>query len=270
MSNPTVSNPSGPPCLTELQHELRRIAALGVGLLLILALCLGAIENSLFASRWLLLALPSWGFALWQCYRRLHLNHGMLDNKCHTTLGLGNRITLLRGLLIAATSGFLATTALEIRQLLLYLPAIFYTAAALGDVLDGYVARHRQQTTELGKELDTSLDALGLLIAPLLAVLYGKLHASYLLVSFAYYLFQWGLLWRQRFDKPAYPLPASRMRRQLAGYQMALVATVLWPPLPAVITRPVGILFMLPMLAGFIRDWLYVSGRLAPDPEQQA
>ena len=265
-----MTNPTKPPCLTGLQHELRRISALGAVLLLILALCLGAIENSPFASRWLLLALPSWGFVLWQCHRRLHLNYNTLDNKWHTALGLGSCITLLRGLLIAATAGFLATTGLEIRPLLLYLPAILYTAAALGDVLDGYIARQRQQTTELGKELDNSLDALGLLIAPLLAVLYGKLYASYLLVSVAYYLFQWGLLWRQRFDKPTYPLPPSRFRRQMAGYQMALVATVLWPPLPAVITSPVGILFMLPMLAGFIRDWLYVSGRLPTDPEQQA
>jgi CDP-diacylglycerol--glycerol-3-phosphate 3-phosphatidyltransferase len=268
-----VSNSTNPPSLIEpqqqLQQELRRIAVLGIALLLMLALCLGAIENSLFASRWLLLALPSWGFMLWQCHRRLHLNYSTLDNKWHTTLGLGNRITLLRGLLIAATAGFLVTTRLEMRPLLLYLPAILYTGAALGDALDGYIARQRQQTTELGKELDTTLDALGLVIAPLLAVLYGKLHVSYLLVSVAYYLFQWGLLWRQRFDKPVYPLPPSRLRRKLAGYQMGLVATVLWPPLPAVITLPAGVLFMLPMLAGFIRDWFFVSGRLPTESEQQ-
>lgn len=258
-----------PPCLTGLRHELWRLAVLGVGLLLTLALFLGAIENSLFALRWLLLALPGWVYVLWQYHRRLHLNYNTLNNEWLTTLGLGNRITLLRGLLIAATAGFLATIGLQTSPLLPYLPAIFYTAAALGDVIDGYIARQRQQTTELGKELDTTLDALGLLIAPLLAVLVGKLHASYLLVSVAYYLFQWGLLWRRRFDKPVYPLPPSRLRRQLAGYQMGLVATVLWPPLPALLTKPVGILFMLPMLAGFIRDWLTVSGRLASDTDQQ-
>jgi CDP-diacylglycerol--glycerol-3-phosphate 3-phosphatidyltransferase len=139
-----------------------------------------------------------------------------------------------------------------------------------GDIAARSADRSNRQTTELGKELDTTLDAMGLVIAPLLAVLYGKLFASYLLVSVAYYLFQWGLLWRRRFDKPVYPLPPSRLRRQLAGYQMGLVATVLWPPLPALLTRPVGILFMLPMLYGFIRDWLVVSGRLSADTDQPA
>ena len=257
------------PCLTALQRELQRLAVLGFGLLLTLALFLGVIENSLFASRWLLLALPSWGFVIWQCRRRLHLNYGQLDNQWYSTLGPGNRITLLRGLLIAATAGFLVTTGLEMTHLLLYVPAVLYTAAALGDALDGYLARKHKQSTELGKELDTTLDALGLVIAPLLAVLYGKLYASYLLVSVAYYLFQWGLWWRRRHDKPVHPLPPSRIRRLLAGYQMGLVATVLWPPLPAGLTRPVGILFMLPMLAGFIRDWMAVSGRLPSDPDKR-
>ena len=263
-----MSKSTQPPCLTELQQELQWLAVLGFGLLLSLALFLGVIENSLFSSRWLLLALPTWGFVLWQCHRRLHLNYNQLDNKEYSTLGPGNRITLLRGLLIAATAGFLATTGLEMTHLLLYLPAVLYTAAALGDSLDGYLARKYKQSTELGKELDTTLDALGLVIAPLLAVLYGKLYVSYLLVSVAYYLFQWGLWWRRRCNKPVHPLPPSRIRRLLAGYQMGLVATVLWPPLPAVLTRPVGVLFMLPMLAGFIRDWLIVSGRLTSEPEQ--
>jgi CDP-diacylglycerol--glycerol-3-phosphate 3-phosphatidyltransferase len=265
-----VSNPSTQPHLIELQRELRHAGALGFVALLVLALCLAALESSLFASRWLLLALPCWGFVLWQCRRRLQLNHSPTDNNLLNTLGRGNQVTLLRGLLIAATAGFLLTTGLQTRPLLPYLPAILYTAAALGDALDGYIARKQQQTTELGKELDTTLDAMGLVIAPLLAVLYGKLFASYLLVSVAYYLFQWGLLWRRRFDKPVYPLPPSRLRRQLAGYQMGLVATVLWPPLPALLTRPVGILFMLPMLYGFIRDWLVVSGRLSADTDQPA
>jgi CDP-diacylglycerol--glycerol-3-phosphate 3-phosphatidyltransferase len=265
-----VSTPPTQPYPTELQRALWQTGVLGTGLLLILALCLATLESSLFALRWLLLALPCWGFVLWQCRRRLHLNHSPTDNTLKKTLGPGNQVTLLRGLLIAATAGFLVTTGLQTKPLLPYLPAILYTAAALGDALDGYIARQRQQTTELGKELDTTLDAMGLVIAPLLAVLYGKLFASYLLVSVAYYLFQGGLLWRQRFDKPVYPLPPSRLRRQLAGYQMGLVATVLWPPLPALLTRPVGILFMLPMLFGFLRDWLVVSGRLSTDTDRQA
>ncbi len=256
--------------LSALRRELKQLGIQGTILFLLLALGLGMLESPVFASRWLMPTLFCWGFVLWQCLRRLHLNHSPTDDKLLSTLGTGNQLTLARGLLIAATAGFLATTGLQTRPLLPYLPAVLYTAAALGDALDGYIARKRQQVTELGKELDTTLDATGLVIAPLLAVLYGKLFPIYLLVSVAYYLFQWGLLWRRRFNKPIYSLPPSRLRRQLAGYQMGLVATVLWPLIPAFLSRPVGILFMVPMLAGFIRDWLIVSGRLRTHGDQQS
>jgi CDP-diacylglycerol--glycerol-3-phosphate 3-phosphatidyltransferase len=197
---------------------------------------------------------------IWQCHRRLHRNRSTVDDMPHVTLGHGTHTTLLRGLLIAATAGFLVTIGTGARPLLPFVPAALYTAAALGDGLDGYLARRQQHTTQLGAELDTTLDALGLLVAPLLAVLYGKLHASYLLVSVAYYLFQWGIHWRVTHDRPVYPLPPSRLRRHLAGLQMAVVAAALWPPLPEALTRPLGVVFMLPLLIGFCRDWLHVSG----------
>ena len=254
----------------ELQRELLWLTALGSGLLLILAMALAVAESPPFALRWLPLSLGCWAFVAWQCLRRLHRNRATEDNAIYGSLGHGTRITLLRGLLIAATAGFLATIGMQTQAALLFLPALFYTTAALGDALDGYVARRQRQTTHLGAELDTSLDALGLLIAPLLAVAYGKLHVSYLLVSAAYYLFQWGLHWRRKHGKAVYPLPPSRLRRHLAGLQMALVATVLWPPLPADVTRLAGVIFMLPMLFGFWRDWLHVSGRRRSDREPAA
>lgn len=250
--------PSTPP---ELQHELRWIAALGSGLLLSLALAFSAIEGPAFALRWLPAGLACWVFVVWQCHTRLYRNRDTENGALYHSLGHGNRTTLLRGLLIAATAGFLTTTGMQTRPALLFLPALFYTAAVLGDALDGHLARRQQHITRLGAELDTTLDALGLLIAPLLAVLYGKLHASYLLVSIAYYLFQWGIHWRQRHGRPVYPLPPSRLRRHLAGLQMILVAAALWPSLPAEAMRTLGVVVMLPLLIGFCRDWLHVSGR---------
>ncbi len=256
-----------PASTPELQRELRRIAVAGVSLLLIMAATLIPPVGWTFALAWLLAGLVCWSFVVWQCHYRLPRNCRPADNFPCAQLGLGNRITLLRGLLIAATAGFLAIPAAATGPSLRFLPALLYTLAALGDGLDGYLARRLQQTTQLGRELDTALDALGLLIAPLLAVLYGKLHASYLLVSMAYYLFQWGIHWRQQHGRPVYPLPPSSLRRFLAGLQMGLVATLLWPPLPAALTQPVGVVFMLPLLIGFIRDWLCVSGRLEVERE---
>ena len=115
--------------------------------------------------------------------------------------------------------------------------------------------------TLLGTQLDTSFDALGLLIAPLVAVGYGKLHPTYLLVSVAYYLFMWGLYWRRSHGLPVLPLRPSNMRRVLAGMQMGLCATALWPLINATLSQVVGVVFMLPLLAGFWRDWLDVSCR---------
>lgn len=246
----------------ELHGEVCIIAVLGVSLLVAAALVLAFLEQPVPALHWISAALLCWTFVLWQCHQRLHLNRSGGHTPLYTTLGYGNRITLLRGWFIAGTAGFVAIAQVEIHLKLLYVPAVLYTLAALGDWFDGHLARRLQHTTLLGKELDTALDALGLLVAPLVAVLYGKLHGSYLLVSMAYYLFQWGIYWRHRQGKVVYALPPSRLRRHLAGLQMAVVAAALWPPLPAGVMQWLGIALMMPLLLGFCRDWLHVSGRL--------
>ncbi|MFN2287963.1 MAG: CDP-alcohol phosphatidyltransferase family protein [Chromatocurvus sp.] len=244
-----------------LQREVLWVAMLGVVFLATMAAGLSAPAGTTMALAWFALGLLCWGVVLWQCYRRLHLNCSVPNGRHYCTLGVGNRVTLLRGLLIAATAGFLVIAPGAISRWVLYLPAAFYTAAVVGDWLDGYLARWQQQTTRLGAELDTVLDAFGLLVAPLLAVMLGKLHFSYLLVSVAYYLFEWGKAWRRRYRRPVYALPPSRLRRYLAGMQMVLVALALWPPLADSLTRGLGIILMLPLLFGFCRDWLAVSGR---------
>jgi len=253
---------SAPECLRALQQELRRIAVAGLVLLLAAALGFAVALGPGFALGWVLAGLGCWGFVLWHCQKRLPRNRSAEDAAWLTTLGTATHVTLLRGLLIAATAGFLTTPLSSASPILLTIPAVLYTLAAIGDALDGYLARRLRQTTLLGAELDMVLDALGLLIAPLLAILTGKLHVSYLLVSLAYYAFQGGIHWRRRHDRPVYPLPPSRLRRQLAGWQMVVVAAALWPPLPAALTQPLGVLFMTPLLIGFCRDWLAVSGRL--------
>lgn len=244
-----------------LRREARLLAAFGCGLLLSGAWLLGQYSPLWTATAWLLLSAACWILVSGRCWQLLHLNCS-LDGAIHyPRLGHGNLLTLLRGFLVSASAGFLVYSQQLADSAMTYVPAVLYTAAAIGDALDGYLARREQQTTQLGAKLDNELDALGLLIAPLLAVAIGKLHGSYLLVSSAYYLFQLGRLWRRRHNKPLYPLPPSRLRRHLAGWQMGLVATCLWPPIPGDITRILGVIFMTPLLIGFVRDWLYVSGR---------
>lgn len=245
------------------------IALLGVGCLAAVAGGLSATEGTTIALVWFFLGLLCWCVVLWQCVRRLHLNCSGLDGTHYPTLGIGNRVTLLRGLLIAATAGFLVTAPGANSPWILYMPAAFYTAAVAGDWFDGYLARWQRQTSRLGAELDTVLDAFGLFVAPLLAVMLGKLHVSYLLVSVAYYLFEWGKAWRRRYRRPVYALPESRARRYLAGMQMVLVALALWPPVAGSLTRFLGIILMLPLLFGFCRDWLAISGRRGVTQERR-
>lgn len=255
---------------SSLHREWVHIALLGVGGLLAAALLLSLFNGPVTGGRWSVGGLAGWAFVLWQCHRRLSLNVGTHGNRPLAQLGAANRITLLRGWLIAATAGFLAILPLPTSAGLLYASAVLYSLAATLDWLDGYVARRLQQTTQLGAELDTVLDAFGLLIAPLVAVFTGKLPVVYLLVSVAYYLFRWGIHWRVQRGRPVYALPPSQLRRYMAGAQMVLVAFALWPPLPGSVSQWLGIALMIPLLLGFCRDWLHVSGRLGARREPAA
>ncbi|MDR0781279.1 MAG: CDP-alcohol phosphatidyltransferase family protein [Pseudomonadales bacterium] len=241
-------------------RELRWLAPIGLVCLVLPALLPAHEAPGAFnALHW---ALAAWGFWLpiwflaWQ--RRAH---NRSDEKAapFRDLGWGNRLTLLRGLLLAALGGFALQPAGTP-----WLPAACYGSAALLDRLDGEVARRTRHCSELGAALDTLYDALGLVLAPLVALRLGKLHESYLLTSVAYYWFVAGLYWRRWHEQPVHPLLPSALRRTLAGCQMGFVALVLWPTLAAPLTRWLGLCFMLPLLLGFMRDWWQVSGRYDP------
>ena len=217
--------------------------------------------TTLNAMQWLLIADCLWFFVCWQLWQRAELNRPSEGAAPYPSLGWANRLTLLRGGLIALTGGFLFQP--QAAGFIAWIPGVLYTIAAILDRLDGFVARRSKQTSLLGSELDTAYDALGLLVAPLLAVGYGKVHWSFLLVSAAYYIFVWGLYWRRTHQLPAYPLLPSALRRTLAGFQMGFVALILLPCFYAPTTIAIGIAFMLPILFGFLVDWLVVSGRIS-------
>ncbi len=235
-----------------------------LGLAIIIAVFF-SIKNSTYlnAIQWLLFAVGIWIFSCWHLWKRRELNRPIENAVPYLTLGWANRLTLLRGGLIALTGSFLFQP--QVAGLAAWIPGLLYTLAAILDRMDGFVARRSKQTSLLGSELDTVYDALGLLIAPLLAVGYGKIHWSFLLVSAAYYIFVWGLYWRAKHNLPVYPLLPSMLRRTLAGFQMGFVAFILLPCFHAPLTMVIGIAFMLPILAGFIVDWLVVSGRILSD-----
>lgn len=183
-------------------------------------------------------------------------------------LGWGNRLTLIRGMLIAGLVGFLLIP--EPQGWLAWLPGIFYTLAIAADFFDGYLARITRHNTRLGEILDMSFDGLGVLAAILLAVFYGRLPGWYLLVAFARYAFVAGLWLRNRSGKVNFELPPSVRRRALAGFQMGFLAVMLWPLFSPPATHIAALFFGIPILMGFLMDWFYTTGLLTANDRPQS
>ncbi|HEY2899761.1 MAG TPA: CDP-alcohol phosphatidyltransferase family protein [Polyangia bacterium] len=229
-----------------------------------------AIFPSSWATGWFVSgAAGVWLFLGASLWRRRDLNVAADDAQVIPggTLTAATWVTLARGLLISALGGFLLAP--PAAGAAAWLPGAFYTAAALGDWLDGALARRRRQATKLGASLDVTTDAVGLVVAPLLAVARGRLPPWYLLLSAAYPLFQLGLRRRERRRKPTFrvrlrPYPRARL---FAGVQMAVVATALYPVLPRWLLWPVASLAMLPTLVLFWREWrLATTTAIEPPP----
>jgi CDP-diacylglycerol--glycerol-3-phosphate 3-phosphatidyltransferase len=218
-----------------------------------------AAENTV---RWLALASATLVYLLAILWRGLPHNRRAGESRLLPTLGWGNRMTLLRGMLVAGLVGFLFSPRPE--GWMAWIPGLLYTLADAADFLDGYLARLTNHATRLGEILDMSLDGLGVLAVATLAVQYGQAPLWYLSVGLARYLFLAGLWLRKRLGKPVYEAPPSIARRGFAGLQMGFIAVILWPLFSPPATHIAAALFALPFLAGFLRDWLFVSGVLRP------
>lgn len=220
----------------------------------------------LYAQRWLLLSGAALAVILWRVRQHLDLNYGLEDGRLLPMLGPGNQLSLFRGLLLGLLAGFLFSP--WPYGALAWFVAGLYTASSIADALDGYVARRSGQVTELGQWLDMEFDGLGLAIVTLLAIGYGQLPVWFLAVGFARYFFLFGLWWRDRSGQPTFEIPPSKQRRITAGMLMGMMTVVLWPIVPPAMTQVAAVVFGLPMLAGFVRDWLFASGRLDSSSQQ--
>ena len=220
------------------------------------------------AARWLPLPFLVIAYLLAILWRNLDLNIREGEQEVLPDLGWGNRLTLLRGLLVAGMVGFLTLPRPE--GWLIWVPGILYCLSDATDFFDGYVARLTNHATRLGKFLEMSFDGLGVLAASLLVVLYGQAPAWYVLVGLARYLFVFGEWLRRRLGKPIYPVPPSLYRRVFAALQMGFLAVALLPLIPPPGIHIAATLFGLPLLAGFGRDWLYVTGVIKSNPERKA
>jgi CDP-diacylglycerol--glycerol-3-phosphate 3-phosphatidyltransferase len=176
--------------------------------------------------------------------------------------GAANRITLVRGALLALLAGFLFVP--EASGLRGWLPALLYAAAAATDAVDGYWARRTGTRTRLGALLDGELDGAGLLLATTLAVQYGRLPPAFLVIGLAKPAYAAALGLHRLLGGRVRELPPSYLRRRLAGFQMGLAAVFLcpWAQPPATVLAQA--LIGVPFLAGFLRDGLAACGLLDP------
>ena len=202
-------------------------------------------------------------------------NHRPLEKELFATLGAANWITLLRAAAIVGIAGFLPLffqpdLMPASQNNLAWVSGIIYLGVSLLDLLDGYVARKQGRETELGKQLDIETDAAGLLVASLLAVALGRLPIIYLLVGLAYYPFVFGIWLRQRRALPVVALQSRPYSRIIAGCQMGLVAMALLPIFKPTFTYLAAYIFMIPLLIGFMRDWLVVSCQMKTNTDQQS
>ncbi len=186
---------------------------------------------------------------------RLHLR----DNRgpggaLYESLGPANRLTLARGLAVAALAAFYLTPGRG--GFVDWLPALLYAAVVAGDYLDGLIARRSARLTRLGERLDTEVDALGVLFASALAVSRQALPPWFLLVGFARYLWVLTLALRRRLGGRVVSISGTASGRFLAGAMMGLLTAALAPAVSRQRLAIAAVVFAVPFLAGFARDWL--------------
>lgn len=261
-----VPSPSVP--MQALRREWALFAFFSLAFLASGFVLLSLTWQPVMALRWLPLPALILVYLSWVLWHNLAANRRENEPGLLPSLGWGNRLTLLRGVLVAGMAGFLILPRPE--GWLIWLPGILYTLSDAADFFDGYLARVTNHATRLGKILDLSFDGLGVLAASALVVLYGQAPAWYLLVGLARYLFLAGEWLRRRLGKPVYPLPPSLNRRVFAGLQMGFLAVALWPIFSPPGVHIAAILFGLPFLVGFGLDWLYVSGVIRVRPGDHA
>ncbi|MGD8668063.1 MAG: CDP-alcohol phosphatidyltransferase family protein [Desulfobacterales bacterium] len=215
------------------------------------------------AFQWMLQSAFINAYILWMLWTGLEKNRSRQNAGLPDTFGVANWLTIGRGLLIGALGGFLFQEPPGLAagaDWLVWLPGAIYTVAILMDYLDGFVARVMRSETRLGEWLDTRIDALGLLVAPVLAIGYDRLPIYYISVGLAYYLFQIGIWHRSQTDRPVIEIKAHPAKRMIAGFQMGLVAIALFPLFSGAVMTVAATIFMIPLLAGFLRDALVAGG----------
>ena len=200
-------------------------------------------------------------------YAHLDENRRLGERRVLPGLGSANAVTLVRGTLFAWTGGFLAVALVAgagafAAGPLSWAPALAYGVGALLDGADGALARATGRVTVLGEHLDAEFDGLGLLVAALVGVAVGAMPAAYLLAGVSRYVWLAARSLRTLRGRPLAALPERSSRRALAGLQMCYAFVALCPLTGSTVGTVGAAVVGGPFLLGWVRDWLYATGRL--------
>ena len=260
-------NPAGHLALKSLRREWAVYAGLSAVATAAGFLVLRTNWSAALALRWLIGSLIVLVYLYGSLLRQLDKNRlkSTVDAPLLPSFGLANGITISRSVLVAWTAGFLLGP--WPNGYLGWVPGMLFLAMVLMDYLDGLAARAAGRITYLGEQLDMDWDCIGVLFAAILLARYGQVPAIYVLVGLARYLYLFGLWLHTRQGGIVGELPPSRYRRILGGMQMGFIAVALLPIFAPPITQIAAVLFMIPVLLSFTRDFLSVTGVLSHLPE---
>lgn len=221
--------------------------------------------------RWPLQTMPVLAVVHIQLWRFLDQNRRPGDGRLLANLGVANAITLARGWGIALLAGWAGWSQPWTGRpaWMVWTPGLLYLAIGAADFVDGFWARRTATESLLGRRLDMEMDALGLLVAMLLAVDLGRLPFFYLAGGALYYLFRLGLWGRRHAGRITMPLRERPFARFTAGIQMGFVGIALVPWFAPDALHLAAACFLLPLGLGFIWDWMVVCGRLGLDTDRR-
>ena len=149
-------------------------------------------------------------------------------------LGAANRVTLLRGGLLALLVGFGAVVLAADAATGTAWPFALALAALVLDGVDGAVARRTGTESDFGARFDMEIDAALALVLAILVFAYDRAGVWVLLLGLPRYAFLAAARWLPALRQP---LPPSQRRRVICVVQVATLAGALFPwpgpPLPA-------------------------------------
>lgn len=171
-------------------------------------------------------------------------------------LGWANRVTLLRGMLVAILAGavsfpeYMARHALSMSALALLVLVL--------DGLDGWVARLTRSVTDFGARFDMELDAFFILVLCAALTVLDKVGPWVLIIGIMRYAFVLaGWRWRWLTCR----LPESRRRKSVCVWQVASLLVGLLPMVSSGVTTALAAVALVLLALSFALDVRWLAAR---------